>query len=186
MSQNIGYKRISTGKQNPDRQLDGLKFDRVFTDVCSGTSRERPALNEMIAYVRFGDSITVHSMDRLARNVQNLKSLVDDLTHAGVTIKFLKEGLMFTKGRNHLSDLMLSILGSVAEFERELIRERQREGIEKAKDAGKYKGRSPALTPSQIEDIQSRFARGESKASLARAFGVCRQTLYKVLKVHYL
>ncbi len=111
-------------------------------------------------YVREGDTLVVHSMDRLARNLEDLRRLVRELTDKGVRIEFVKESLTFTGKDSAMGTLLLSMLGAVAEFERSMILERQREGIAIAKAAGKYKGRQPALTGTQAEELRQRLAAG--------------------------
>jgi DNA invertase Pin-like site-specific DNA recombinase len=126
----IGYVRVSTADQNTERQLEGLKLDKVFTDKASGKDANRPALVEAIDYLRDGDTLTVHSMDRLARNTEDLLRLVREVTAKGATVEFLKEKLTFNgHADDAMSNLMLGMLASFAQFERALIRERQREGI---------------------------------------------------------
>ena len=141
----IGYVRVSTFEQNIDRQLEGFKLDRVFTDKLSGKDTNRPALDEMLDYVRDGDIIIVHSMDRLARNLDDLRSLVFKLNSKQVKIQFVKENLTFTGEDSPMSNLLLSVMGAFAKFERSLIRERQLEGIALAKKRGVYKGRKKVL-----------------------------------------
>lgn len=181
--QRIGYVRVSSFDQNPDRQLEQLEVDRVFTDNASGKNTERPQLRELLAYVREGDTIVVHSMDRLARNVDDLRRIVNTETKRGVCIQFLKENLVFTGEDSPLANLMLSLLGAVAQFERDLIRERQREGIALAKERGVYLGRRKALAPERVAELRRRAA-GEKKAALAREFGISRETLYQYLRNH--
>jgi DNA invertase Pin-like site-specific DNA recombinase len=181
--QRIGYVRVSSFDQNPDRQLEQLQVDRVFTDKASGKNTERPQLRELLAYVREGDTIVVHSMDRLARNVDDLRRIVNTETKRGVCIQFLKENLVFTGEDSPLANLMLSLLGAVAQFERDLIRERQREGIALAKHRGVYRGRRKALAPERVAELRRRAA-GEKKAALAREFGISRETLYQYLRNH--
>ena len=179
--QRVGYIRVSSVGQNPGRQLDGVELDRVFTDTVSGKSAARPQLQAMLAYVRDGDTVIVHSMDRLARNLEDLRRLVRELTGRGVAVQFIKEQLTFSGQDAPMATLLLSVLGAFAEFERALIRERQLEGIALAKTRGAYTGRKPALTTSQTEDLRTRAAAGEPKAALAREFGISRQTLYTYL-----
>lgn len=124
----------------------------------------------------------VHSMDRLARNLDDLRALVRDLTGRGVRVKFVKEGLAFTGGDNPMANLLLSVMGAFAEFERSLIGERQREGIALAKKRGVYRGRSRSLAPEKAAELQGRVAAGEQKAALASEFGISRQTLYQYLR----
>lgn len=177
----VGYVRVSSIGQNTDRQLDGMRLDRVFVEKASAKDAERPVLQECIAYVRAGDVLHVHSMDRLARNVDDLRGIVRSLTAKGVVVRFHKEGLTFTGDDSPMANLLLSMLGAVAEFERALIRERQREGIAVAKAAGAYKGRKPTLTPEKVEELRHRAALGEKKTTLAREFGVSRETIYAYL-----
>lgn len=138
---NVGYTRVSTVEQNLDRQLAGIELDKVFEDKCSGKNKNRPALSAMLDYVREGDTIHVHDISRLARNLENLLSLVKDVTAKGISIVFHKENLTFTGTANPMQELMLSMLGAVYQFERAVIRERQAEGIAQAKAKGKYTGR---------------------------------------------
>ena len=178
----VGYTRVSTIDQNLDRQLDGIDVDRVFADKISGKNTHRPALEELLEYVRAGDTVVVHSMDRLARNLDDLRQLVRTLTGRGVRVEFVKESLTFTGDDSPMATLLLSIMGSFAEFERALIRERQMEGIAAAKKRGVYTGRKKALTDTQVAQIRGREAAGETKAALAREYGVSRETLYQHLR----
>lgn len=180
--QRVGYQRVSSIAQSEDRQLDGIAVDRMYTDKVSGKNTDRPKLNDLLDYVREGDTVVVHSMDRLARNLDDLRRLVRDLTSGGVDVEFVKENLIFTGEDSPLQLLLLSMLGSVAEFERALIKERQREGIAIAKKKGVYKGRKRALTNSQVIDLRDRAAAGQSKSELAREFGVHRDTVYSYLR----
>jgi DNA invertase Pin-like site-specific DNA recombinase len=183
--QRVGYVRVSSVDQNTSRQLDGVELDRVFTDHASGGTTNRPALAEALAFVRDGDCLVVHSMDRLARNLDDLRRIVRELTERGVSVEFVKEGQTFTgDASSPMANLMLSMLGAFAEFERALIRERQREGIAIAKqEPGKYRGRAPALTADQVAELRARDAAqgGRGRAALAREYGVSRQTLYAYL-----
>jgi DNA invertase Pin-like site-specific DNA recombinase len=179
----VGYIRISSVDQNSERQLDGLTVDRRFEDKVSGKNTERPALQEMLAYVRSGDTVLVHSLDRLARNLDDLRSLVFGMTEKGVTVTFVKENLTFAPGDlNPMSKLLLSLLGAVAEFERSIISERQREGIAIARQKNTYKGRVKALKPEQVATLKDRVAAGVSKALVARQLGISRPTLYAYLQ----
>jgi DNA invertase Pin-like site-specific DNA recombinase len=180
--QRVGYIRVSSLGQNPERQLDGVEVDRLFTDTVSGKSMQRPALEALMGFVRDGDVVIVHSMDRLARNLDDLRRLVRELTDRGVRVEFVSERLTFSAEDSPMATLLLSVLGAVAEFERALIRERQAEGIALAKARGAYKGRKRSLIPAQVSALQARVAAGESKASLAREFGISRQTLYQYLR----
>ena len=180
--QRIGYVRVSSFDQNPERQLEQIQVDKVFTDKASGKDTRRPELERLLAFVREGDTVVVHSMDRLARNLDDLRRLVQSLTHRGVRIEFVKEHLTFTGEDSPMANLMLSVMGAFAEFERALIRERQREGIALAKQRGAYRGRKKALSPERVAELRRRAAAGEQKAKLAREFGISRETLYQYLR----
>lgn len=178
--QRVGYVRVSTVDQNTERQLDGITVDKLFTDKASGKDTNRPALTECLSYIRDGDTLVVHSMDRLARSLEDLRRTVRELTARGVRVEFVKENLTFTGQDSPMSTLLLSMLGAVAEFERSLILERQREGIALAKSRGVYTGRKPALTGSQESEVVARLAAGASASTLATEFGVSRATVYNV------
>ncbi|MEG9437554.1 recombinase family protein [Edaphobacter sp. HDX4] len=178
----IGYKRVSTLDQRELRQLDGVKLDKVFTDKASGKDTKRPQLQAALEFLREGDTLAVHSMCRLARNLDDLRAIVLGLTKRGVKVQFIKESLAFTGEDNAMSNLLLSVMGAFAEFERSLIKERQREGIALAKKAGVYKGRKPVLTPDKVAALRDRLGAGEKKAALARELGISRQTLDTHLK----
>lgn len=180
--QRIGYIRVSSLGQNTERQLEGLELDRTFEDKVSGKDTNRPKLQEMIEFVREGDTVVVHSMDRLARNLDDLRALVKKLTGKGVSVEFVKEGLSFSGEDKPMPKLLLSVMGAFAEFERSIIRERQLEGIALAKQKGVYKGRKKALTADDMATIQKRVGAGEKKAQIARDFGVSRKTLYEYIK----
>ena len=181
--QRIGYVRVSSFDQNPQRQLEGVQVDRIFTDAASGKDTLRPQLEELIAFVRQGDIVVVHSMDRLARNLDDLRRMVQGLTGRGVRIEFIKEGLSFTGEDSPMAHLMLSIMGAFAEFERALIRERQREGIALAKQRGAYRGRKKSLSPERAGELRRRAAAGEKPAHLARDFSISRETVYQYLRL---
>ena len=176
----IGYKRVSSTDQNTARQLDGVALDEVFEDQVSGATTERPALQEMLRFVRKGDTIHVHSIDRFARSLKDLLELVEGLKARGVQIHFRKEGLVFTNEKNHSQDLMLSMMGAVAQFERSMIRERQAEGIAKAKTAGVYKGRKKAVND---EAIRAAIAGGISFRKAAETLGVSLSSIQRAMKV---
>jgi len=180
--QQVGYVRVSSLDQNPARQLDGVAVDRTFTDSASGRSTARPQLEAMLAFVRHGDTALVHSMDRLARNLDDLRALVCTLTTRGVRVQFVKEQLTFTGEDTAMATLLLSVMGAFAEFERSLIRERQREGITLARKRGAYRGRARALNPEQLAQLRQRAADGSPKATLAREFGISRETVYQYLR----
>ena len=182
LGQRLGYIRVSSTDQNPDRQLDHSAVDRAFTDRASGKDVRRPMLDMLLSYARDGDTVVVHSMDRLARNLDDLRRIVQSLTQRGVRIEFVKEGLVFTGEDSPMAQLMLSVMGAFAEFERALIRERQREGIALAKQRGAYRGRKKALSAQEVADLQRRVSAGEKKAQVARAYGISRETVYQYLR----
>lgn len=182
VGQRIGYVRVSSVEQNTDRQLEGLELARVFTDKASGKDTQRPELEQLLKFVREGDTVVVHSMDRLARNLDDLRRLVAELTKRGVKIQFVKESLTFTGEDSPMSNLLLSVMGAFAEFERALIRERQREGVALAKQRGAYKGRKKTLSPQDVATMKKRIAEGETKAKVARDLGLSRETLYQYLR----
>lgn len=180
--QRVGYKRVSSVDQNTARQLDGVELDRVFEDKASGKDTNRPALLDAIKYLREGDTLIVHSMDRLARNTEDLLRIVRELNDKGASVEFVKERLTFSgNGADPMAQLMMTMLGGFAQFERSIILERQREGIAVAKSNGAYKGRKPALTAEQVAQLTARATAGEKKALLAREFGISRETLYRYL-----
>ena len=180
----IGYVRVSSIDQNEARQLADIQLDKVFTDKCSGGIRKRPALTECLEWCRAGDSLHVHSIDRLARDLNDLQGIVKQLTNNGVTVYFEKEGLTFNSDTsNPMNTLMLQMMGAFAQFERAMIKERQREGIALAQKRGAYRGgRKRALSPEQITDLKARIDKGEKKAKVAREMGISRETLYQYLR----
>jgi DNA invertase Pin-like site-specific DNA recombinase len=123
-------------------------------------------------------------MDRLARNLDDLRRLVQKLTKIGVRIEFIKENLVFTGEDSPMANLMLSVMGAFAEFERALILERQREGIALAKQRGAYRGRKKSLSPAQVDELRQRVSAGEKKAILARELGLSRETIYQYLRTN--
>lgn len=180
----IGYCRVSTIDQNLDRQLETIgDVDRLFTDHASGkTGAPRQGLEDCIDHLRHGDELRVASMDRLARSLIDLRQLVDRILAKGASVNFLKERAIYRPDATDPRDqLTLNLLGSFAEFERSLIRERQAEGIALAKAAGKYKGRAKKLTDKEVREIREKIAAGVPKAKLAREYNVNRTTLYRAL-----
>lgn len=180
--QRLGYVRVSSVDQKTDRQLEGVSVDRVFIDKASGKDRNRPAFAEMMRFARVGDHILCHSMDRLSRSLDDLRRTVKELTGRGVTVEFVKEHLSFTGDDSPMANLLLSVMGAFAQFERELLKERQREGIALARLRGAYKGRKRSLTDVDVVEIKRRLATGEKKAVVARQFGISRETLYTYLR----
>lgn len=175
--QRIGYIRVSTVDQNTERQLDGVEVEKTFTDKCSGKDTNRPQLKALLEYVREGDEVHVHDISRMARNLEDLIGLVKQLNSKGVSIRFHKESLSFTGEQNAMQELLLGVLGSVYQFERSMLLERQREGIQKAKEAGKYKGR-----PQQVdrEKVLELIAGGLSIRKTAAQLGIAVSTVQRV------
>ena len=169
---------MSAADQSELRQLDGEELDKTFTDKASGRDLKRPQLELLLSFVREGDTLVCHSMDRLARNLDDLRKLVLDLTGRGVHVRFVKESLTFTGAESPMANLLLSVMGAFAQFERELIRERQREGILLAKKRGIYKGRKRSLTAAQVAEVVRRVKADESVTIIAREFKVSRNTVY--------
>jgi DNA invertase Pin-like site-specific DNA recombinase len=182
----VGYIRVSSYDQNPERQLEGIKLDKRFIDKASGKDVNRPAFAELVNYVREDDLVIIHSMDRLARNLDDLRQIVQNLTAKKVKIQFIKENLIFTGEDSPMSQLLLSVMGAFAEFERSLIKERQKEGIELAKKKGAYKGRAKVLSKEQVTELKEKIGQGVPKALLARTLGISRWTIYKALNEEYL
>ena len=181
-TRHVGYVRVSSADQNTERQLEHVNVDQTFTDKASGKDVHRPELAAMMAFVRPGDTVVVHSMDRLARNLIDLRRIVQGLTQRGVRVEFVKERLTFTGDDSPIATLLLSVMGAFAEFERALILERQREGIAIAKQRGAYRGRKKVLTPELIAALIKRIEAGANKTKLARDFCISRETLYKYFR----
>lgn len=183
--QRVAYIRVSTTDQNLDRQIESVgAVDRVFQDKISGKSTAgREGLADALAYIRDGDTLVVSSIDRLARSMTDLRQIVDRVVEKGATLEFVHEHMTFSKdAADPRSTLMLGILGSFAEFERSIIRERQMEGIAEAKKKGKYRGGTPKLTQEQVAEVRARVAAREPKTEIARSIGVSRQTVYRALR----
>ena len=175
----VGYKRVSSVDQNLARQtMDDV--DRIFEDKISGKDTNRAALQEMIGFVRSGDEVIVHSIDRLARDLRDLQNIIKQLNDKGVGISFLSERLTFTgKADDAMSKLMLQMMGSFAEFERNIIRKRQAEGIAKAKERGVYKGRAKSVSDGKIVALK---AKGYKVTEIAEEMGINRITVYRALR----
>lgn len=182
-TQRIGYIRVSSIDQNDQRQLDGIELDRVFTDKASGKDIKRPQLQAALSYARDGDMLIVHSMDRLARNVEDMLKMVRELNERGVTVQFIKENMVFQAGADDpRTTLMFTMLSAFAQFERALIRERQREGIAIAKAKGVYQGRKPTLSPERRAELCTLAAAGVPRAKLARDYKISRETVYQYIR----
>ena len=182
----VGYVRVSSSGQNPERQYADLEqagAERIYKDELSGKNTERPQYLDMMGFLREGDTLVVHSLDRLSRNLSDLLSTLDQLTKRGVVVQFLHERLVFDpKAESSTDRLMLHMIGAFAEFERSMIRSRQREGIELAKLRGVYKGRQRTVTDEQIEAVKKDIALGVPLAKAARKQGLSRSTVYRYIK----
>ena len=177
----IGYKRISSsdGSQKFDRQILGNDVERIFQDEVSGSSTDRKALQEMLSFCRSGDLIKVFSIDRLARSLQDLLSIIQLLQEKGVKIEFLSEGLTFSNDKSDpFQMLQLSIIGSVAEFERSMIRSRQKQGIALAKSKGVY-AKKKKVSPVKIQQL---YQSGIGATEIGRRLNVSRTSVYNALR----
>ena len=180
----IGYVRVSSTDQNPARQLAAIgAVEETFTDHLSGASRaERTALATMLRHARRGDTVRVASMDRLARSVVDLAQIVTELTGRGVAVEFVAERLSFDPGgEDPFATFQLHLLGAVAQLERSLIRERQREGIALAKERGAYRGRARRLDEAAVAEARRLMREGVPKTRIARDLGCSRRVLYDAL-----
>lgn len=176
----IGYIRVSSEEQNIERQLQEITLDKTFIDKVSGKNTNRIQFQIMMEFLREGDCLIVHSMDRLARNLDDLRSIVQKLTKKGVSVEFIKEGLKFSGDDSPISILTLSIMGAFAEFERSIIRERQKEGIEIAKKKGVYKGREKCMKDTIL--LKEKLDQGMTVARISRELGFSRPTIYKYMR----
>lgn len=180
MSEHIGYIRVSSEGQNVDRQLEGVNLDRKFTDKLSGATKDRPQLQACLSYIRSGDTLHIHSIDRLARSLRDLQEIVDTLVSRNITVQFHSERLTFTNEDNPVSTMMLQMLGMIAQFERTLTRKRQREGIDIAKSKGKHLGR-PKLDPTLRDQAISLSIQGLNITQIAKAMKLSRPSISKLL-----
>ncbi|MGO1408634.1 MAG: recombinase family protein [Brachybacterium sp.] len=188
--------RVSSAGQNLARQLEAVgECDETFTEKQSGkTARDRPQLQALIRHVRHGDYVVVTSMDRLARSVIDLNNIVQQITgdpahhtdedpRKGASIEFLKERLTFAPGgEDPMAEFQLNMMGAFAQFERDLIRQRQADGIAAAKKRGAYKGRPRTLDNEQIRSVRNAALAGTPKVQIARDHNISRSTLYRYLE----
>lgn len=180
----VGYKRVSSPDQNPDRQLLNIILHKEFIDHTSGCSKDRQGLKDCVEYVRQGDTLVVDSIDRLARNLRDLQELIATLINKGVYVKFIKENLVFSATDDPLSNLTLHMMGAFAEFERSMIRTRQKEGIAAAKKAGKHVGRPFKLNESHKKQAKEMKAQGMSIRKIAMTMEISRMSVYKLLDIY--
>jgi DNA invertase Pin-like site-specific DNA recombinase len=180
----VGYIRVSSERQNTDRQLEGKELDKVFIEVMSGKSaNNREKLREAIDYVREGDTFAVHSIDRLARNLRDLQEIIHELLKKGVSVFFVKENLFFTANHDPMATLMLQMMGAFAEFERSMIRSRQKEGIDMAKKNGRKLGRKTKINKEVEKEVHSLKDQGTSIRQIAFKMNLSRATVYKALSL---
>lgn len=180
----VAYRRVSTDSQSLDRQLPDETFDKEFHDHLSANAPHRSGLQRAIEYLRPGDQLIVHSIDRLARSLSDLERLVKFLTDTGVTVEFRMEKLVLKPDSiaDPVSKMMLQIIGSIAEFERSMIKERQREGIAAAIAAGKRFGRPKSLTDSQLRSLKAKRGAGKSIRQLQDEFNLSKSTVYRLTR----
>ena len=174
----IGYRRGSSEDQNLDRQ--DFVCDKMFEEKVSGAKRDRDALTAMIEFAREGDEVIVWSIDRLARDLRDLQDIIQRLNDKGVSVSFLKEKLVFSgDAEDAFARLQLQMMGAFAEFERNIIRQRQAEGIARAKERGVYKGRAKSVSDGKIVALK---AKGYKVTEIAEELGINRITVYRALK----
>lgn len=173
----VGYRRVSTVEQNLDRQ-ELTVCERIFEDKASGKNADREQLQEMIAFVRSGDEVIVHSIDRLARDLRDLQGIISELNDKGVSIEFLSERLVFSGNEDAFAKLQLQMMGAFAEFERNIIKKRQAEGIARAKAKGVYKGRKKTIDENRIRKMKKE---GNSVTEISELLGVSRMSVYRCI-----
>lgn len=174
----IGYIRVSSHTQNDARQLDGVKLKKVYREAASGKNTDRKELQALLDYIREGDSVAVHELSRIGRNLADINSIIETIINKGASILFVKENLEFKKDSNDMvSKLMLQMLGSFYEFERDIILERQREGIEKAKAAGKYKGGKRRIDTQAVKRL---LDEGMSLGKIATHLSISKSSVQRI------
>ena len=174
----VGYARVSTSGQSLDVQIAELKAhgcERIFTDKASGTNTARVGLGEVLDFVRDGDTLVVVRLDRFARSLSDLYAMLERMTRQGVAFYCLRQSIDTSTSTGKLT---LAILGAVAEFENDLRRERQREGIARAKERGVYKGRKRTVCSEEVRRLRSE---GTSPTAIASALGISRTSVYRAL-----
>lgn len=181
----VFYARVSTEEQNEARQIETaheVQAEKIFLDKLSGKNTERPQLEQMMNFIREGDTVIISEISRLARNTQDLLSLVEQMRKKGVEFRSVKECLDTTTPQGKF---VLTIFAALGEFEREMIRQRQAEGIAIAKRDGKYRGRKPIdLDEAYFRSVCQEWQSGKRTAvSIAKQFGFTTTTFYKKLKL---
>lgn len=180
MTKQLGYIRVSSVDQNSSRQLDGIHLDKVFTDKMTGSARDRPQLDALIDYARDGDVLHIHSIDRLARDLRHLQEIVSLLVGNGVTVQFHAESLTFNGNDNAMNTLLLQVMGAFAQFERTMIKSRQREGLLKAKQLGKHCGR-PTIDYKRRDEAIQLCKQGMNISQIAKTMNLSRPSIKKLL-----
>ena len=161
----IGYLRVSTLLQNEERQLSGIELDKEFVEKASARDTNRPVLKTMLDFIREGDEVYIHDISRLARNISDLHSLVETITGKGAVLKFVKENLTLLLSQRSNVRTTSELLGSVYAFERQILHERQREGVQIAKQAGKYTGKKSIDTEEILRTLESGYLGRQQKNS---------------------
>ncbi|MFD9688079.1 recombinase family protein [Kitasatospora sp. NPDC059088] len=180
----IGYARVSSDDQEAQLQHDALTeagCARIFTDKASGKNTDRPELSAVLDYLRPGDTLCVWKLDRFARSLIDLVTMVDALSARGIGFKVLTGALASIDPNTPDGRLMLQVVGAMAEFERSLIKDRTRAGLEAAKAQGRTGGRPSVISEDKLTIARTRQAKGESVSSIAKALGISRATLYRHL-----
>lgn len=177
----IGYARVSTMEQNPDLQIDELRAagcDEIYIDRMSGAKVDRPELNNCLRHLREGDTLVIWRLDRLARSLRHLIEIVEDLDRRAVGLRSLRDPIDTTSAAGKL---VFQVFGAMAEFERNLIRERVKAGLDAAKKRGRRGGRPRSLSQADVRKAQLLINGGETATDVAKTFGVGRATLYREL-----
>ena len=179
----VGYIRVSTTDQKTARQLDKIRstLNKIFEEKISAKDTKRPKLQECLNYLRDGDTLHVHSIDRLARNLKDLEQIIEEVNGKNAVIHLHKENLIFSGDEsNPMQKLMLQMMGAFAEFERELIRERQAQGIAARQAKGKHFGRPASLTDEQKAEVIADKEAGMTPTQLAKKYSVSRALIYRI------
>lgn len=178
----VGYVRVSSVDQNTQRQLADIKLDKVFEEKCSAKTITRPIWEQCKIYCREGDTLMIHSLDRVCRSgAGDAVAIVEEMNDKGVAVEFIKEGMKFNGTMSAAQKGVLSILASVAQMERELIAERRNEGIAIARQNPNIKFGRPSSDVSK-DDINTLLEQGISKVEVCSKLGISRASLYRILK----
>lgn len=183
MKSYIGYARVSTADQNLDLQIEALEKIgclKIFTDIASGAKSERPGLAEALNYLRSGDTLVVWKLDRLGRSLSHLLQIIDSLTQRDIHFKSITDSAIDTSTPS--GQLMLTIIAALSEFERNLIRERTKEGLAVAKARGRKGGRRRVITEQKLKKAKQLIEKGLTVREAASAIGVGKSSLYESLK----